>query len=192
MGTPVALVALLVPMAVWKGEGPEQRGYHHGMPMEPGAHAVIRAGAGLAWTLAAVAAFFAWMWLLSVVTGGRVNAIEPWQWAAPFAGATVLYLLGSALTLVSSHPWRWLGGGVVGWVFLDGFRSVGALRPLREAVDAVLTGRYGISTLLTGLAIQPNWFHKVPAAGAWLASVCIWLGLAVGAFLVAAHRQPES
>ena len=30
-----------------------------------------------------------------------------------------MYLLGSALTLVTSHPWRWLGGGAVGFVFVN-------------------------------------------------------------------------
>lgn len=198
IGIPAALLALLVPMAVWKGEGPGQRGYHHAMPVDPGLHAAIRGSAGLAWSLAAMAAYFVWMVLVSVVTGGRVEAIEPWQWAAPFAGATVLYLLGSALTLVSSHPWRWLGGSFVGFLFLDGFRDVDALRPLVALVNTVLKGRYGISTLLTGMAPESigfvSHYHGSRDAdmGAWLASVGIWLALGVGAFAVAAYRQPES
>lgn len=189
MGVPMALMALLLPLAVWKGEGPGQRGYHHGMPVEPAAHAMIRVGAGLAWALAAVAAFFAWMWLLTMAAGGHVSQAEPWRWATPFAGATVLYLLGSALALVASHPWLWLGGIAIGCLFLDGFPTVGALRPLQELTEAILLGHYGIYTLLNGG--YPR-YHMIYDADRWLASVAIWLAIAVGAFVVAAHRQPES
>jgi len=194
MGIAAVMMALLLPMAVWKGEGPEQRGYHHSMPVDQAGHAMMRTGAGLAWTLAGVAAFFAWIGLLSVTTGGDVVSAAPWQWVAPFAGATVFYLIGSALTLVTSHPWRWLGGSAIAFVFLNVFRAVDSTRPLVEAIDSLLTGRYGLFTLLTGLvrgggAAIESWM--VPDFGAWLTSVGIWLVAAVGAFVWAAHRQPE-
>lgn len=195
MGIAAAMMALLIPLAVWKGEGPEQRGYHHAMPVGQGEHAVMRGAAGLAWTLAGVAAFFGWMGMLSVVTGGSVEAVEPWQWLAPFAGATVMYLLGSAVTLRTSHPWRWLGGSAVGFFFLNAFWGVDALRPLVDTIRSLLTGRYGIFTLLTGLVQNLNrgdtgsWM--VPDLGAWLTSVGIWIAVGVGAFLWAAYRQPE-
>lgn len=193
MGVAAALMALLIPMAVWKGEGPEQRGYHHSMPVDQGDHAVMRTGAGLAWTLAGVAAFFAWIGLLSVATGGSIDAAEPWQWAAPFVGATVLYLFGSALTLVTSHPWRWIGGSVVAFIFLTAFRAVDALRPLVDAIDSLLTGRYGLFTLLTGLVRGSPYgsYLMIPDLGVWLTSAAVWLVAAVGAFLLAAYRQPE-
>ena len=105
-GIAAALMALLVPMVIWKGEDPARRGYHHAMPVEHGPHAIARGTAGLAWMMAGVAAFFAWVGLLSGLTGGGVSDVQPWQWLAPFAGAAVLYLLGSALTLVTSRPWK--------------------------------------------------------------------------------------
>ncbi|HVG45699.1 MAG TPA: hypothetical protein VM890_13255, partial [Longimicrobium sp.] len=73
-GIAAVVAALLIPLAVWKGEDPSRRGDHHAMPVDQGAHAVARGVAGLAWTLAAVAAFFGWMGLLSVATGGGVEA----------------------------------------------------------------------------------------------------------------------
>ncbi|HKP74672.1 MAG TPA: hypothetical protein VJT67_03980 [Longimicrobiaceae bacterium] len=188
MGIAAALAALLVPMAVWKGEGPSRRGYHHGMPVDQAEHAVARTGAGLAWMMIGVVAFFGWMALLMSLTGGLVAQVEPWQWVAPFVGATVTYLLGSALTLLTDHPWRWLGGGAVGFVFLNIFRAIDAASPLGKLLDAVLLGDYGFSRLLTGTA--PPFI--TPDFGAWLASVWIWVVAAVGAFLFAAHRQPES
>ena len=195
-GIAAALAALLVPMAVWKGEDPARRGYHHAMPVDQGAHAVARGVAGLAWTMAAVAAFFGWMGLMAAFTGGSVEAAEPWQWVAPFAGAAVAYLLGSALTLATSHPWRWLGGGLVGYLFLNtGFRVIDATRPLVEGVNALLTGPYGLSTVLTGLSrneyggmVKPA---LIPDAGVWLTATFLWLAVAISAFLWSAYRQPE-
>jgi hypothetical protein len=191
-GFAAALVALLIPMAVWKGESPDRRGYHHAMPVGHGEHAVARAGAGLVWTLAWVAAFFAWMALLALVTGGGVDETEPWQWAAPFAGATALYLLGSALALATSYPWRWMGVGATGFAFVNAFDRVQALQPLVKVAHGVVAGRYGLVTLLTGTVIDPLWSDvRTAEAGAWLGSVWIWGVAAVCIFLLAAWRQPE-
>src|SRR5215217_7768900 len=33
-GIAAAVMALLIPMAVWKGEDPSRRGYHHAMPVD--------------------------------------------------------------------------------------------------------------------------------------------------------------
>jgi len=194
-GIATALMALLLPMAVWKGEEPARRGYHQAMPVDHGEHALTRGAAGLAWTLAGVAAFFGWMGLLSVATGGQVEPAEPWQWLAPFVGATVTYLLGSALTMVSSRPWRWLGGGAVVYLFLGFFRHVDGLRELVDLVDAVFLGHFGLRTLLSGQVPNPS--GKVSPAlltdfGAWLTTTWIWLAASVAAFGVAAHRQPEA
>ncbi|HVG45700.1 MAG TPA: hypothetical protein VM890_13260 [Longimicrobium sp.] len=192
-GIAAAMMALLIPMAVWKGEDPARRGYHHAMPLGHGAHAVARGAAGLAWTLAGVAAFFGWMGILSVITGGGVEPVKAWQWAAPFAGATVLYLQGSALTLVASHPWRWLGGAAVGYVFLDTFREVDVAKSLTDLVDAAVWGHYGITTVLTGLVRHTGYMGHplMPDAGRWLTATFIWLATAVSLFLWAACRQPE-
>jgi hypothetical protein len=195
-GIAAAMMALLIPMAVWKGEDPAHRGYHHAMPVEHGPHAIARGAAGLAWTLAGVVAFFAWMGLLSATTGGSVDSAEPWQWLAPFAGATVMYLLGSALTLATSRPWRWLGAGAVGYFFLNAFRGLDATEPLADGLNAILTGRFGLTTVLTGLVnnlgarLSGPWL--VPDLGAWLTATFLWLAAGLSLFLWAAYRQPES
>ena len=187
------LAALLAPMVIWKGEGPARRGYHHAMPVDHGPHAIARGAAGLAWTMAGVAAFFAWSGLLTVVTGGRVANVEPWQWLAPFAGATVLYLFGGALTVVSSRPWKWLGLGAVGYVFVDAF--YGSVWPLAESVDSLLNGNYGLTRVLTGLARHhfrhPGERFSSPDVGTWLTATFLWMALALTLFLWASYRQPE-
>jgi len=187
MGIAAALAALLLPMVVWKGEDPARRGYHHAMPVEHGPHAIARGVAGWAWAMAGMTAFFAWIGLLSVATGGSVADVEPWQWVAPFAGATVLYLFGSALTLVSPRPWKWLGLGAIGYIFLN---TVFRWRtpPLVEAVNSLISGYYGLSTVLTGLVHHE---YRPPDLGAWLISTSAWLFMALTLFLWASYRQPE-
>jgi hypothetical protein len=192
-GIAAALAAVLVPMVIWKNEDPARRGYHHSMPVDHGPHAIARGAAGLAWTMVGVMAFFAWVGLLSALTGGSVANVEPWQWLAPFAGATVTYLLGSALTLVSSRPWKWLGLGAIGFFFVNAFRW--SARPLADAVNSLLSGYYGLTTVLTGLVHHevraPGERWMTPDAGAWLTATFLWMALALTLFLWASYRQPE-
>jgi hypothetical protein len=194
-GIVAAIAAILVSMVVWKGEDPARRGYHHAMPVGHGAHATARAAAGLAWTMAAVAAFFGWMGVLAALTGGGVAAAEWWQWLAPFAGATVLYLLGSALTLATSRPWKWLGAGAVAYLFTDVFGEVDATQPLVDGANALIAGTYGLNTLLTGLLHSDSWQRDepwmTPHAAEWLIATSLWMALAVSLFLWSAWRQPE-
>ncbi|HEX6751802.1 MAG TPA: hypothetical protein VF092_31195 [Longimicrobium sp.] len=203
LGVPVALVALLVPMAVWKGEGPGGRGYHHAMPVERGPHAVARGVAGLVWTLAATGAWFAWLVAVALASGSRFDGMwgADWRFAAPVAGVVVMYLLGSALTLRAAHPWRWLGGGAAGYVFLKMLAGPDGELWLYRAANEVLRGRYGVMTLLTGRS--PVWIHTSlegrayeylshrPVASVWVMSVWLWLTLALLLFLWSAYRQPE-
>jgi len=192
-GIVTALAALLIPMIIWKGEDPARRGYHHAMPVDHGAHAIARGAAGWAWTMATVTAFLAWVGVLSAVTNGRVLNVEPWQWLGPFAGATVTYLLGSALTLVTSRPWKWVGLGAVGYVFLGEFD--GSARPLFETVDSLFSGYYGLGTVLLGLVHHeyrlPSEAWMAPDLGAWLISTMAWLAIGLTVFLWASYRQPE-
>jgi hypothetical protein len=192
-GIAAALAAVLVPMVIWKNEDPARRGYHHSMPVDHGPHAIARGAAGLAWTMAGVTAFFAWLGLLTVATGGNVANVEPWQWLAPYAGATVTYLLGSALTLVTSRPWKWLGLGAIGFFFVNVLHW--SARPLADAVNSLLSGYYGLTTVLRGLVHHevraPGERWLVPDAGAWLTATFLWMALALTLFLWASYRQPE-
>jgi len=191
-GVPAVILALLVPMAVWKGEDPARRGYHRAMPVNHGAHAVMRALSGLVWTLGATLAYFAWFGVASALTGGHVDHEAWWLWLTPFAGVAVTYLLGSALTLVTAYPWRWMGGGMVAYLFLNALRMADGTRPLAELVDGVLWGRYGIGTVATGYSpVDGNrWAHHANAS-VWLLSTWLWLAVAISVFLYASYRQPE-
>ncbi|HEX6751803.1 MAG TPA: hypothetical protein VF092_31200 [Longimicrobium sp.] len=195
-GMPVAMLALLVPMAVWKGEGPAQRGYHHAMPVQQGTHAVAKALSGLVWLLAAVGAYFGWLMLLAAFTGGRVESMPAWRWLTPFAGVTVTYLLGSALTLRVAHAWRWLGGALVGYLFLNAMQAATGMGALLGLVNTALAGPLGVTTVITGEV--PRQVHRSgvfyaygPSAAGWMLALWLWLAIAISLFLWSAYRQPE-
>lgn len=191
-GLPAVILALLIPMAVWKGEDPARRGYHRAMPVGHGAHAVMRGLGGLVWTLGAVAGYFAWLTVMAAFSGGEVENAEGWLWVVPFTGAAVMYLLGTALTLVTAHPWRWLGGTVVAYLFLGTLRVADGTRPLSETVNSLVWGRYGLATVVSGLSSDPGhpWMHDANAS-VWLLATWMWLAIAITAFLYASYRQPE-
>lgn len=191
-GVPAVILALLVPMAVWKGEDPARRGYHRAMPVNHGAHAVMRGLSGLVWTLGATLAYFAWFTVAAALTGGHVENNAWWLWLTPFAGAAVTYLLGSALALVTAHPWRWMGGGVVAYLFMNALRAADGTRPLAEVVDGVLWGRYGIGTVASGYSpVYGDRWNHVADPSVWLLSTWLWLAIAISVFLYASYRQPE-
>jgi hypothetical protein len=192
VGMPASVLALLVPMAVWKGEDPGRRGYHRAMPVSHAAHAVMRSLSGLAWMLAGVAAYFSWLWALSAATGGSAGFYKPYLWVVPFVAATVMYLFGSALTLATTHPWRWLGGTVVGYMFLNALRSPHGSRSIADSVNLVMEGRFGLFTMISGWSPSPvRHYLQVDNASVWLAATWLWLAIAVVAFAFAAFRQPE-
>ncbi|HEU4560773.1 MAG TPA: hypothetical protein VFS20_23175 [Longimicrobium sp.] len=194
-GVPAAILALLVPMAVWKGEGPARRGYHRAMPVSHAFHAIARSLSGLVWLLAAVALYFVWLAGASAMTGGEVDAVYGWQWVVPFTGAAVMYLLGSALTLATTHPWRWLGGAFVAYMFLGAVRVAEGTASLFDSVNVVITGTLGLRTVVTGFSpseyLYHHYGHTTADASVWLAATWLWLAIAVTAFAWAAFRQPE-
>jgi len=195
-GIPVSVLALLVPMAVWKGEGPAARGYHRAMPVNHAAHAVARSLSGLAWTMMAVAGYFGWLAAMAALTGGKMGGeYAPYQWVVPFTAAAVMYLLGSALTLVTAHPWRWLGGGMVAFMFTGVLRTTDGTRGLWDLVNTVIEGKYGLQTLISGMSPgSPGEFGSYmqnAVASTWLLATWMWAAIAISLFLFAAYRQPE-
>lgn len=194
-----ALLAFFAPAAVWRGEPPSRRAYFWTLPVERPRHTLVKTLAGWGWLMALVAAFLLWAAASAAMTGGdfRVGgewaqvlthrhlpparritplALQAWMWLVPFLGATVTYLLGSALVLASEHPWRWLSGGLLA-AFL--VYRLPAQAP-RNAMDAVLMGRAGLATLLTG----------IPSSGAWLTAVAVWGAGALVLVAAAARRHP--
>ena len=72
----VAVVGLTLPFAVWRRERLYDGGYLWTLPVARPRHALAKALAGLVWLAASGAAFFAWLFALSLISGGGVGADE--------------------------------------------------------------------------------------------------------------------
>lgn len=61
---PYLAVAFVVPLAVWKSEGPSRRAYHLAMPVSRESHQLTRNSAGLMWVLVGLAVYLLWVELM--------------------------------------------------------------------------------------------------------------------------------
>jgi hypothetical protein len=69
-GPVLALIGLLAPLAVWKGEGPSSRGYLWSLPVAREPHTLIKVFSGWVWLMIVLAAFAGFVALQSWITGG--------------------------------------------------------------------------------------------------------------------------
>lgn len=224
--TPLSLLGLFAPMSVWKAEGPSRRGYHWAMPVGRIRHTFAKAFAGWGWLMLLVTIFLVWALLLASATGGetgvwweRVAGPSPapassrqmfhlighdmavWQWVAPYTAVTLAYLVGSILVLATDHPWLWIAGLSVGLFVLASTLSAAGLQSGLDSIFAIIFGRFGISTALTGLrptvetltaggqSVQVR--QAFPEFASWLGSTAIWMTISAAGFLWAANRHPE-
>lgn len=190
---PMFLVGLLFPLGVWRSEDPARRAYHWSMPIARGAHTVMKMLAGWLWLMMATAVFLLFniglASAVSLITGQTVSqsAAPAWIFIAAFTAPTIGYLLTSIPVIGSNHPWRWIGGVVIGLaVLIAAFRSFG-MQEVSDALNAIFNGTYGLNAGLLGLtpsgnrgmtreAIQLVQLHT------WIAAMPLWLiGSAIAA-----------
>jgi hypothetical protein len=207
LGMALAWIGLVAPLAVWKQDGPSNRGYMWSLPVSRSGLTVARVTGGWIWLMVAIAALIIWAITMAWLSGGgpgvtesrlvptgsandatALRAIEwstpAWQWAVPFVAATVLYLIGSAVSVLSDHPWRWLLASlltlglfaVVSQVLGDS--SGGFVRDL-------LLGRFGLGVLVSGTnetattltaadgSVMRVW-RNLADKQQWLTTVAIW------------------
>lgn len=226
MALGACLIALFAPIAVWQGEEPSRRAYFWSLPVERGSHTLLKVLAGWVWLMAVVAGFLLWLSTLAWLTDGTLGLgtsllpgrevwrtgdplgaqifyhpwrVAPWQWLAPFAGATVMYLLGSALVLSTDHPWRWIAGLLFAAVLVVVLGTeIGG-----RTVQAVSEGPYGLTMLIvggrealgvpvrapTGRMLEVSAF--VPDPAGWARAAALWTALSLAAVLAAAFRHQE-
>lgn len=192
---PVVFAALLAPLAVWKGDEPHRRAYFWALPVDRGRHTLAKVFAGWGWMMGLVAVYLLWAVATAFLTGGHVSSgAEPprgvdlalggrgWMWLVPFAAATAAYLAGSIVALATDHPWRWFAGAFFGTGIVISLKIPGGER----VGEAVLTGRYGMETLVTGTPI-----NQLPDAAAWGMAALLWIALTLAGVLAAALRHQE-
>jgi hypothetical protein len=223
------LLGLYVPLTVWKSLEPARRDYFWAMPVERGWHQLSRTAAGWVWLMAATALFLAYAYTVSRLSGGHAvnsttvfvgtnthgviqpgdmykirSVIPAWQWLAPFTGATIAYLLCSALAIAANHPWRWLAGiMLVFWVLtiLTFVLETGVVIRMASALLGNHTW-FGLDTALTGTLATPQMVHSPtgpvqrlvpkPALGAWVVATVVWMTVGGLGTWIAATRYRES
>jgi hypothetical protein len=72
----VALIGLTLPFAVWRHDRLYDGGYLWTLPVDRRRHALAKILSGLVLLGAVIAAFFAWLFALSMISGGSVGADE--------------------------------------------------------------------------------------------------------------------
>jgi hypothetical protein len=75
-GFVLALVAVVAPLAIWKGEGPSNRQYLWSLPLARGPLTLVRVLSGWAWLMLVVAALLVWVTVLAWITGGGLGIDE--------------------------------------------------------------------------------------------------------------------
>lgn len=235
-----SLVGLLLTIGVWKGEDRFGSGFLWRLPVERRRHALVKVFAGWVLLMGAVAVFVLWLLGLALLSGGNILGEEtlrfvdpgsfpvvgspdpgavqtvrwtpsPLLWLVPFTGATVLYLLTSALALGARRPLRWIAAAVLTVALIVAImseigRAAGSewlvFAPSR-LLRALLYGPYGLGTLLTAGAdmvgmktVLPTgevvaMTRGAPDIGQWAMTTLAWGGAGLLALWAASSRHRE-
>lgn len=199
LAIPLALVAALWPMGVWRQESPTRRGYFWALPASRGPHTFVRVGAGWVLLMTACVAIMIVTWLLLLLALVRLGPAELSlaRWYVPLATATLAYVLVTPLAVLFDGPMRvlvWtclavsgvrlvaqvtrlevLAGLIDGVVKSLGLALVGPLAPHDSGPEVV----FNSTTYTIGYAV-------------WGANYLIWIAIGVAALLLVAFRYREA
>jgi hypothetical protein len=203
---PMFLVGLLIPFGVWRSEDPSRRAYHWSMPVGRGLHTVAKLLSGWVWLMIATIVYLSFIialaTLVAAVTGDPAwqGTTPAWEWIVAFTAPTLAYLLTSIPVIGSDHPWRWIGGILIGYgVIIAVFKSFG-MDDLAHTLNAISNGRYGLKAALFGGAQQGEQGVTIgvtremmasPRMSTWLVAMPLWIigsGIAVA---IASYRHRE-
>jgi hypothetical protein len=203
---PMFLVGLLIPFGVWRSEDPARRSYHWSMPVARGPHTVMKLLSGWAWLMIATILYLLFIitvaYSVSMITGGEAwqRPTPAWEWAVAFTAPTLGYLLTSIVVIGSDHPWRWIGGILIGYgVLLAVLKSFG-MEDFARALNTISDGRYGLNAALFGavtdgaLGTTVGVTREIMTAmrmGTWMIAMPLWIIGSAIAVTVASYRHRE-
>ena len=166
----VALAGFLLPFAVWRSDKRFAPAFLWTLPVDRRRLALAKVFAGWVWLMSALIFFGVWQFGLALLSGVTEAQIIP---LVAFAGASTMYLFGSALVLGLRHPLRWLLG-TLGVLFLLGMLE-----------DALLRGP---AFLTSG-----GFFSAVKhAAAQWAITTLLGLAAGMAALWAAISRHREN
>ena len=179
---PTPLITFLLPFAVWRGENRFGPALLWTFPVDRRRLALARVFAGLVWTMAALAFFVTWLFVLALLAHAPVLHVVT---RVPVTASIGTYLLGSAVVLGLRHPLRWLFGAA-GVLFLMG--------NLSEALER----KHGVQTLLGSSALYfaaedaGAFWDTLPGLARWSIATSLLLGAGLIALWAATSRHKEN
>ena len=178
---PTALVSLLFPFAVWRGERRFGPAFLWTLPVDRRRLALARVFAGWVWFMAALAIFTSWLLVLALMAGvGPEYHVR----RIPLVETIAAYLFGSAFVLGLRHPLRWLLGAV-GVAFLTG------------NLNQILERIYGVQSLFGSRGLyfagqhSFDFWRTLPPLAQFAISSFLLLGLGLAALWAAVSRHRE-
>ena len=226
---PVVLLAFFAGLSVWRGEEPSRRAYFWSLPVDRVRHTLTRVGAGWVWLMVLLVSYMLVMLVLALITGGEIAtgqgyayigergpsavpdtsllreitwAVGVWEWAIPVVAITIAYLLGSIVAILSDHPWRWFAGIPLGFWLAVVILLFTGMRPVADQLLAVLVGKFGLFTALSGEGSVIHEFTRPdgttlqreisrPTLSSWVPAAALWLTLSMAAVFAAARVHQE-
>lgn len=203
---PMFLVGLFVPFGVWRREDPARRAYHWSMPVARGPHTVMKLISGWAWLMIATAVYLAFIvaitFLVSMITGEPTwqRTAPAWEWIVAFTAPTIGYLMTSIAVIASDHPWRWIGGIIIGYGVLMAVLGSFGMSDAARALQTITDGGFGLNAALFGTVNErtidvagrvPRELMTSLRMSTWMMAMPLWLiGSAIAA-AVASYRHRE-
>lgn len=185
MSGPMVLLALIVPLIVWRDEEPARRDYHWLMPVPRRTHTLMRAFAGWCWTMVATLAYVIVIGILPVIVQGLTTVAQPyhpgfsvWEWLVPFGAATVAYALASVAAVTAQRPLVWVFGSLA---IYAGIVLIMLTQGMRRAATALLhawDGSFGLRSVLYGVTASADGLTS-PDVLHWALATTLWGGGAI-------------
>jgi len=203
---PMFLIGLLIPFGVWRSEDPSRRSYHWSMPVARGPHTVMKLLSGWAWLMIATVVYLLFIvaiaQVVSTITGDRAwdGSTPAWAWIVAFTASTLGYLLTSTPVIASDHPWRWIGGILIGYGVLMAVLKSFGMEDIAHTLNTITDGRYGLNAALFGAGTDGAQGVTVGVTretmatmrmGTWIIAMPLWIIGSAIAVAVASYRHRE-
>jgi len=217
-GVFAVLIALLLPLVVWKGERRFDDTPLWSMPVDHRRHALLKVAAGWVWLLAILGAVLVWVTFTTLVSGGtlgvdeiRLLVLDPmgasagtpaavesvnwttpwWEWALPFTSASAAYLLASTLLVATARPLFWAAGLWIAGAVVVGIGDTWDIGWILRAADFISWQIGGDALFTRWVELPTGWTEQwtlLPTANMWMASSAFWISLGLAGVLVASGR----
>ena len=192
---PLLLATMAWPLMVWQGQGPTQRNYHRALPVDQVTHDLLKVAAGAVWLLLTIAFTLLVLTAIAVALPWPAPATNVAMTLNAFTGALIIYLLVSAIPILTDRPLEWLLG-ICGALAAAGIlRGVYDENLISEAIGLFIRGEYGLGMALMGgytslMGDDVGLYYPWASVSAfnWTIATVLWLTIAIWLVCWASRR----